>query len=202
MTLMSSHTMFGEDSCDEFIGTQMFGAKLDDGISTWCREDTRDRKNIYPCPYGIASFDLSRLLTGEQLLEMTVPVHRSPRTPSTNHPLSKFGSDQIQPGNYIESGCEMTVTFELYQPLTQYSINSGKSPQWGTGHFISKFSPQTQVTCLFNRLIYIISYSPKGRALIDRILSRVNEINALTLGLEYFPSDVLPAALSTYKLTK
>ena len=38
--------------------------------------------------------------------------------------------------------------------------------------------------------------------LVKRILKLVNEVNTEALGLQDLPKDVLPAALSTYKLTK
>jgi len=58
----------------------------------------------------------------------------------------------------------------------------------------------TPNTCPFNRLVYVIS--SEGTPLVKRILKLVNEINTEALGLQDLPKDVLPAALSTYKLTK
>ena len=55
-------------------------------------------------------------------------------------------------------------------------------------------------TCPFNRLVYIIS--TEGRPLVQRLLTRVNEINARALGLEDLPDKIRFAALSTYKLTR
>ena len=55
-------------------------------------------------------------------------------------------------------------------------------------------------TCPFNRLVYIIS--TEGRPLVQRLLTRVNEINARALGLEDLPDKIQFAALSTYKLTR
>ena len=54
--------------------------------------------------------------------------------------------------------------------------------------------------CPFGRLVYMVS--SEGESMVQKVLSLVNEINASALGLQDLPSDVLPAALSTYKLTK
>ena len=55
-------------------------------------------------------------------------------------------------------------------------------------------------TCPFNRLVYIIS--AEGQPLVQRLLTRVSEINARALGLEDLPNKIRFAALSTYKLTR
>ena len=55
-------------------------------------------------------------------------------------------------------------------------------------------------TCPFNRAIYILS--SKGRSLVEDLVAKVNQINTEALSLQSLPEDVLPAALSTYKLTK
>ena len=202
--LKSHHIIFGEDSLDDIIGTYTFGTNLNDGTGDCSREDLCDRGKINASPYGVASFDLSRLLKGEHLLELTAPVFKSFRMSPSDHPLSKFQHYQIQPGDYIESECEMSVTFELMQALPLRGIHSGKSPQSGSGRLIrrmSKLPPLGMGPCLFNRLVYIIAPSQEGMLLIDRIVKGVNEINVKALALDYLPAEVLPAALSTYKLT-
>ena len=57
-----------------------------------------------------------------------------------------------------------------------------------------------KTTCPFNRLVYVIS--AEGQPLVQRLLMRVNEINAKALGLEDLPDKIQFAALSTYKLTR
>lgn len=54
--------------------------------------------------------------------------------------------------------------------------------------------------CPFNRVIFNVSSTGKG--IVEQLISAVNCINAIALNLEELSDDVLPAALSTYKLTK
>ncbi len=54
--------------------------------------------------------------------------------------------------------------------------------------------------CPFNRVIFIISST--GRGIVEQLVSNVNCVNASELSLEELSEEVLPAALSTYKLTK
>lgn len=203
----SSHVVFGEDSTDDIIGTHMFGVNLNNNRlgDIVAREDSSDTKKKNVDPYGIASFDLTGFLRGERKLEVTAPVLRSPRVSASEQLPSRFRPDQVQkPGDYLESGCEMSVTFELWRPLIVLSKKSSRRAAWkskGLMRTLSKIPSNILSSCPFNRLVYIIS-SSQGTSLLKTILERVNGINAAALGLGYLPADVLPAALSTYKLTK
>ncbi|CAI8036981.1 Uncharacterized protein FLJ43738 [Geodia barretti] len=64
-------------------------------------------------------------------------------------------------------------------------------------------SPSTaQSSCPFARLVYLTSVDEAGLSLVARILDLVNDLNIAALGLDVLPRDMLPTALSTYKLTK
>ena len=197
----STDAIFGDDSKDDLIGIHAFSSNLPNLVD-------RDQSRFHS-PYGIAILDLRRLLEGHTTLEIAIPVTRGPRNSmEASLPLSKFDPP---PGDYLESGCELTIRIELGQPLTFLDpIAKAKSPRhipkWKKK--VKKCIPTPpsvspkphQVTSPFNRVVYVIS--SEGLALLQQLLTKVNEINAKSLGLESLPSNVLQAALSTYKLTK
>jgi len=211
-----SRTIFGQDSMDDIIGTHMFGASLTtDKSQHLISED----KSANPAHYGIAKFDLSGFLKGGCKLEMSVPVHQRPRVVPHRQP-----SDQhlVPAGKYVDTGCEIVVTFEIWRPLdvlfpesfcgktdisSRPSVSSKfsqispiKSPAKLTAKSPSKMAVKETVQS-FNRLVYVIS-TEDGTEMLDTVLKKVNTINATTLGLDHLPSKVLSSALSTYKLTR
>ena len=74
-------------------------------------------------PYGVAKLDLSGLLQGQRLLELTVPVTGGPRCLSDlQHSDGGTVSCRdytvpLSPGDYIGSHCELKVIVEVIHPL-------------------------------------------------------------------------------------
>lgn len=199
-----SQALFGMESQDDLIGTHAFSSAL-----------TGTDKLKQSSPFGIATVDLGVLLSGQVTMELTVPVVKGPRNPAepANTEPSSAGLQgaQIFPGDYLESGCELTLKIELVHPLVfpnaHTPVVQKKAPQL-TSRFkkdIRKSIPVSDaqnalIHTPFNRMVYII-LAGEG-LLIDRLLAKVNQVNAKTLGLESLPPDVLKAALSTYKITE
>lgn len=196
--MSSSQALFGIESQDDLIGTHAFGSKLSNLVVANSVEEN--------CPYGIATIDLATLLRGDVLIESTLPVIRGPRNPVE---VAKSEKIQVLPGDYLDSGCELVIKFELNFPLDASNLPlptlKAKAPRMGSRwkkvlqQSFSSVEPSPD-SCPFNRLIYIIS--SVGETLIQQLLMKINEINAKTLGLESLSPNVLKAALSTYKLTQ
>ncbi len=201
----TANALFGLESQDDLIGTHAFSSNLAYG-------------RIYNNPYGTASVDLRFLLSGQLSMELTIPVVKGPRpyrdstSPVKSDALVRMKSEQVSPGDYLESGCELTVRVELSHPLSfldahQVPVLHEKPPKvvspWKKQ--VRKSIPKTEsqlavAPCPFNRLVYVVS--AEGEELVERMLARINEINAKTLGLDKLAPSVMKAALSTYKLTQ
>ena len=200
----TSKALFGLESQDDLIGTHAYSSNLAHG-------------RIYNSPYGTANIDLGILLSGQLSMELTIPVVKGPRanpeaSPVKSDALVRMKSEQVHPGDYLESGCELTVRLELSHPLS--FLNAHKVPvihekppkimsPWRRQ--VRKSIPKTEsqlavAPCPFNRLVYVVSAD--GMDLVERLLARINEINAKTLGLDRLSPSVQKAALSTYKLTQ
>ena len=123
-------------------------------------------------PHGLAQVDLTGLLAGQKVIEVSSPVVNGPKP---------VGVVTTPPGNYLESQCELVVRAELAHPL-------------------SLPLPSKHTTTTFNRLVYLVS--AQGKPLLERVLAMVNEGNARVLHLEHLPAHLLSCALSTYKLTR
>lgn len=213
---LSEHALFGEESQDDLIGTHAFSSSLPHLVGY---------KGVKRhCPYGVATVDLSILLTEQLVIEMTIPVIRGPRNSadSAKMGLSPGGlslqGPHVYPGDYLESECELTVKIELPHPLMVASSGAGgggstaihkekspKCPSPWKRRLPKKSLPVIDsqlslVSCPFNRIVYNISSNGKG--LIERLLARIDEINARTLKLGALSPEMLKAALSTYKLTE
>lgn len=205
----SLHALFGEESQDDLIGTHAFGsarAPRSDAVG-----DTTDKRHGNGV-YGVATVDLGVLLSGQVLIELTVPVVKGPRCSADSARSSDPGA-QILPGDYLESGCELTIKIEMMHPLTfsnapRIPVVMEKAP-WVASRWkkdVKKSVPVSKsrdalIHCPFNRIVYII-FAEGGAGLIDQLLGKINEINAKTLGLETLAPNVLRAALSTYKVTE
>ncbi len=208
----------------------------------------------------MAKLDLSGLLQGHRVLELTVPVTNGPRCSSEQHEASL--SNPLPPGDYIGSQCQLKVLVEVSHPLCLSPVLNVESSTKTTSEHdrcdskaspkrlstdrrkntmpelnrlpsksrlatslqgrASKVSGSRRVsrtaaelisestlenianfrpdTCPFNRVIYTVSSA--GNSIVQQLITNVNEVNAKALGLEDLSEDVLPAALSTYKLTK
>lgn len=203
----SVQALFGVESQDDLIGTHAFSSALPHMIGA--------DKPKWPSPFGTALVNLGELLSGQTTMELMVPVVRGPRNSADSavmEPSSAgLAGTQILPGDYLESGCELTLKIELQQPLSFPNAHTPmvqrKAPQ-----LKSRFKKDVKkslpipdalgsfVHTPFNRMVYIIL---AGRGdLVERLLAKVNKVNAKALGLEALPPDVQKAALSTYKTTE
>lgn len=202
-----SQALFGIESQDDLIGTHAFSPDMSQMAAS------NKTKKFYP--YGTAALDLSALLSGQALMEFTLPVVRGPRRSTEltqiEHSPSRSQLDSTLPGDYLESGCEITITIELYHPLnfsiiTNLPTFTDKAPKVAS-HWKKTVRKSISVSdsnhilspSPFNRLVYVIS--SEGKGLVQRLLAKVNEINAKTLSLDTLSPNVFQAALSTYKLT-
>lgn len=204
----TSQALFGIESQDNLIGTHAFSSDLSHLVGSY------KAKKLFQ--YGTATFDLSVLLSGQLLMEFTLPVVRGPRclpeSEKFEHSPNRFGCDQILPGDYLDSGCEITIKVELSYPLGFLSIpatlplfteKTAKHKSRWKRSVRKSLAPSVSNSLLpspFNRLVYVIS--SEGRALVHELLAKVNEVNAKTLNLDNLSPKILQAALSTYKLTQ
>ncbi|XP_065829258.1 uncharacterized protein [Oscarella lobularis] len=141
-------------------------------------------------PYGVAKFDLSGLLRGECLLNLSSPILNCPRPNSNDERLRQIGPES-QPtlaGNYLDAGSELKLKIELSYPLV--ASKQGTAVASGTA----------PVKCPFSRLVFAFptAVSAKTKRLL---LESVSVINAAALGLDNLPQNVAQVALSTYKLS-
>ena len=109
----TSKALFGLESQDDLIGTHAFSSNLTRG----------GPGRIYNSPYGTASVDLGVLLNGQLSMELTVPVVKGPRSnpeASTvkSDAMVRVKSEQVYPGDYLDSGCELTIRMELSHQLS------------------------------------------------------------------------------------
>ena len=195
----SCEAIFGSESQDRLINNPFFSFNL---------ASSAQAKNLYP--YGIATFDLSLLLSGQLSMEFTLPVIRGPR--SQMEVVDRKGAYHILPGNYLDSGCEISVKVELSYPLAFLNVpatlplSTEKTPKHTSKwkRTVRKSIPFSETNPLlpppFNRLVYVVT--SEGGALIERLVKMVNEINAKTLNLDNLSPKVMRAALSTYKLSQ
>ncbi len=136
----------------------------------------------------------------------------SDRVSNLDVSMGNYRFNKIPPGDYLESGCELSIRIELNLPMGLLNTRGSfvkakklrrntkwKSVQKKTSNLSKTIYPRT--SCPFNRLVYIV-LSTGGSPLITKLLMKSNEINCKTLGLEGLPLNVLEAALSTYKLTR
>lgn len=203
-----SQALFGVESQDDLIGTHAFSSALPHLIGA--------DKLKQPSPFGIATIDLGVLLSGQVTMELTVPVVKGPRNYAVSAKMEPSSTGlsgaQILPGDYLESGCELTLKIELMHPLTLPNAHTPVVQQKAPQHSyrwkqdVRKSLPVTDALnslsqCPFNRMVYVILAGGGGGILVERLLTKVNQVNAKTLGLESLPPDVMKAALSTYKLT-
>lgn len=213
---LSEHALFGAESQDDLIGTHAFSSSLPHLVGY---------KGVKRhAPYGVATVDLSVLLSEQLVIEMTIPVIRGPRSSAAD--TAKLGlspggfssqhAPHIYPGDYLESECELTVKIELSHPLmvARTATSAGaamlkeKSPKCPSPW--KKRPPKKSLpvldsqlslnSCPFSRIVY--SISSDGKALIERLLGKIDEINAKTLELRELSPEMQKAALSTYKLTE
>ena len=212
---------------DDIIGTHMFGATLDRGSSKGQVSVSQETKT--QLPHGIAKFDLSGFLRGGCKLQMTIPVRPSPRL---NLQRGSSHSLLVPPGNYIDTNCEMTVTFEIWRPLdvlipgcfswktdsSSQTRQTSKVPSSKSFHkkgsskssfqrpssksSLEKHHEGSTSTHCPFNRIVYVVSSQRGTGALDQVLYKVNEINAATLELDNLPGKVQRAALSTYKLTR
>ena len=205
---LPAQALFGVESQDDLIGTHAFSSALPHMIGA-------DKLKQPPSPFGIAMVDLGELLSGQAVMELTVPVVKGPRNSAESAVMEPSSAGllgvQILPGDYLESGCELTIKIELQHPLRFPNANTPvvqeKAPRVKSRFKkdVRKSIPVSDalsslIHTPFNRMVYIIS-AGKGD-LVERLLEKVNQVNAKALGLKELPPDVLKAALSTYKTTE
>ena len=97
-------------------------------------------------------------------------------------------------GDYLDNHSYLSVTIDLSHPLPPPSLPPLPS--------LTPSPSTTRSSCPFARLVYLTSVDEAGLSLVARILDLVNDLNTAALGLGDLPRDMLPTALSTYKLTK
>ncbi|XP_022081512.1 uncharacterized protein LOC110974284 [Acanthaster planci] len=151
-------------------------------------------------PYGLAKFDLSSLLLGERVLNLTAPIHSCPipdvigRNKADNRLIGYSSSadgpkdEPLPMGHYLENHSQLKIRVEVAYPLT-------------TSQEVKlKAEIETPPECPFARIVYIFEY--KDAAFLHRLLKLVTKINATALNLDKMPEHIIEAALSTYKLSE
>ncbi|KAL5263744.1 hypothetical protein ACHWQZ_G004965 [Mnemiopsis leidyi] len=149
--------------------------------------------------YGIAKFDLSPLLLGEDKLRLKSPVLPCVRPVNssrnsvlkTQPRLDDTGS--LPCGRYIESETVLTVELSLAHPLVQHTnylkLTSSIKP-----------TDNEEADCPFVRIVYTMPASKSEQ--LDKIVEQVLETNVNIFNLDNLPKEMYSSALSTYKLTK
>jgi hypothetical protein len=185
-------SLFGAEQRDELLGTHAFGAG--EGVS----EVVCQRRRPWD-PFGVARFDLSGLLTGQRMMKLTTPITAGPHAPPSREDcrVGPHGRELLPPlpaGDYLDNHSYLSVTIDLSHPLPPPSLPPLPS--------LTPSPSTTRSSCPFARLVYLTSVDEAGLSLVARILDLVNDLNTAALGLGDLPRDMLPTALSTYKLTK
>ena len=129
-------------------------------------------------------------------IELTFPLQLSASNVSAPIIASPIPSPQTTPIRHAQKDTStrnrsMSVSTSKKSPKAASKMR--RKREEGEGGLI-------KTTCPFNRLVYVIS--AEGQPLVQRLLMRVNDINARALGLEDLPDKIRFAALSTYKLTR
>lgn len=156
---------------------------------------TRAPMGIAWNPYGVAKFDLSPLLLGEQKMRLKAPVLPCIRPPNPGRDAILQRDAQPDPtgcvtnGRFLESGTFMTVTITLAHPLVDAS-----------NYLHLSLPPTVQNDCPFIRIIYFFPVS--SSELSEKIESQFISANATAFKLTHLPADMLASALSTYKMSK
>ncbi|XP_039626855.1 uncharacterized protein cfap92 isoform X2 [Polypterus senegalus] len=146
-------------------------------------------------PYGVALIDLSDLLRGERIINVSVPILSSPPPDPTGcqasgwdrriagHAGSVDGPQDppLPAGHYVDSCSQLKVSIEIACPLTQASLAA----------------PLAASDWLFGRMICILA--PENNVLLNKVMSEVMKINAVALNLN-LPTHLLNAAISSHKL--
>jgi len=149
--------------------------------------------------YGIAKFDLSPLLLGEDKLRLKSPVLPCVRPVNSNRTnVLKTGprlddTGSLPCGRYIESGTVITVELSLAHPLVQHT------------NYLKLTNPSLttdseKIDCPFGRIVY--SMPTSASELLNKIIDQVLETNVKIFSLDNLPREMYISALSTYKLTK
>jgi len=167
--------------------------------------------------YGVAEFDLSELLNGERILYHASPIRACKESQNVLHEISKSG---VPLGDYLEMDSDLKIKIELVRSLMDpYIPMSGNTSSVttlkeedvvdGSGHALtpttssSDCQPKSKavdITCPYSRLVYIFDYNNKE--FLSKIFNLTTEINAQSLNFWSYPSHVIEAALSTYKLSE
>ncbi|XP_065909362.1 uncharacterized protein [Dysidea avara] len=172
--------VFGKQEEDNLLGTTAFveghSVEVNPFVDVWKPWDS----------HGVAYCDLSSLLWGDTHISTTVAVLAGPRGPEKASDLLKPPTGEVcemlPPGDYLQSGTEVSLEVDLTYPLTSYP------------------KPEHVTSCPFGRIVFNLSYQHKE--LVQQLLTLVNNINIKALGLNDIPEDEALAILSTYKLTK
>ncbi|XP_033647231.1 uncharacterized protein LOC117306814 [Asterias rubens] len=151
-------------------------------------------------PYGLAKFDLSDLLLGERVLNLTSPIH-SCQLPDvigrnrTDTRLIGYSNSADGPkdeplpmGHYLESHSQLKIRVEVSYPLTSSQEVKLKEEM------------ETPPECPFARMVYI--FECKNTEFLHMLVKLVTLINATALNLDQMPPHIIEAALSTYKLSE
>jgi len=145
--------------------------------------------------FGVAKFDLSPLLLGEEKLRLKSPVLPCVRPISNSRALALEPrldfSESLPPGRYMESGTVLTIELVLAHPLVEHAnyLQLSRLPELAE-----------EDGCPFVRLVYCLS-EVHSEAL-SKIINAVLEQNAGVFNLNNLPEEMYESALSTFKLSK
>nr|XP_006825129.1 PREDICTED: uncharacterized protein LOC100373146 [Saccoglossus kowalevskii] len=188
-------TLFGEDVEDDKLGN----VGMVTGKRTLHNPFTgRDKPWD---PYGIAKFQLSDLLLGEKILNLTSPIHSCSIPDQMGFQVARNGRllgvpnsvdgprDLPLPmGHYLENNAQLKIRVEITYPLTTPKDLQQKSQM------------ETRPQCPMSRIIYMFQYM--NTKFLHHLQGLVTAINARALNLDSMPKHVVEAALSTYKLSE
>ncbi len=167
------------DQCQTFVNNPL---PPGDYISSECHLKVLVEVTHPLCLNSIPAYVNSTKTTPEHALELTKRTGKStPEHLGTDRRAGKGKGLNARKSKVIEK-----------QPSRATADLSKTTP----GHTIS-LKPDV---CPFNRIIFNIFST--GKEIVEKLISAVNSINASALSLEELSEEVLPAALSTYKLTK
>ncbi|XP_061408046.1 uncharacterized protein LOC133342722 isoform X1 [Lethenteron reissneri] len=181
--------------------------RADDGETTEGEEDGEENEQEGDekeerDSYGVAFVDLSDLLLGDRLVELSVPivarrVRRAPADGEDEEHVAVGGVERVAAGGYAESGASLKVRVEVRHALDEWLGEDGGDVEANGGPFgrvVFRFSCRDDDDSDGSDGVVAL----RLRELEEEILIR----NAEALQLDEHPMHVIERALSAYSLSE
>ncbi|XP_075928088.1 uncharacterized protein FLJ43738-like, partial [Petromyzon marinus] len=159
--------------------------------------------------YGVALVDLSDLLLGDRLVELSVPivarrVRRAPADGEDEEDVAVGGAERVAAGGYAESGASLKVRVEVRHALDEWLGEDGGEGGDG-GPAAANGGPFGRVVFRFSCRDDDDDDGDSGGVVALRLRELEEEMlmrNAEALRLDEHPMHVIERALSAYSLSE